>query len=355
MLVRLVALIGRQLFRLVLLSCRSSRSKDIELLVLRQELSVLRRQVNRPRIRPDERIVLSLLQRLRPAHERLSSLVTPDTLRRWHRELIRRKWSRPHRVKPRRRIPLETQLLVWRLAKENPLWGYRRIQGELKKLGIEISASSIRRIISPKRRPGPKRDTWCQFMRNQAASIIACDLFTVETVRLKTLHVLFFIDLHTRKVLLGGMTDGATNLSWCTQIARNLSEARESRDTPIKFLIHDRDKRFGATFDEVFKAEGIRILRTPCRAPRANAYAERFVRTVRNECLDRVFILNERHLRSVLTTYVDHYNRERPHRGRALLPPEGRSNIQTLSPTRDTIARRDRLGGLIHEYYREAA
>jgi len=192
-------------------------------------------------------------------------------------------------------------------------------------------------------------------MRNQAASIIACDLFTVETVRLKTLHVLFFIDLHTRKVLLGGMTDGATNLSWCTQIARNLSEARESRDTPIKFLIHDRDKRFGATFDEVFKAEGIRILRTPCRAPRANAYAERFVRTVRNECLDRVFILNERHLRSVLTTYVDHYNRERPHRGRALLPPEGRSNIQTLSPTRDTIARRDRLGGLIHEYYREAA
>src|SRR5580658_6244002 len=129
MLVRLVALIGRQLFRLVLLCCRSSRSKDIELLVLRQEVSVLRRQVNRPRIRPEERIVLSLLQRLRPARERLSSLVTPDTLRRWHRDLVRRKWTRPHRVNARRRIPLETQLLVWRLAKENPLWATAASRG----------------------------------------------------------------------------------------------------------------------------------------------------------------------------------------------------------------------------------
>jgi putative transposase len=156
MLVRLVALIGRQLFRLVLLSCQSSRSKDIELLVLRQEVSVLRRQVNRPQIRPEERIVLAVLQRLRPARERISSLVTPDSLRRWHRELVRRKWRRPHRVNPRRKIALAIQLLVWRMAKENPLWGYRRIQGELKKLDIEISASSIRRIISPKAQTGTK-------------------------------------------------------------------------------------------------------------------------------------------------------------------------------------------------------
>jgi putative transposase len=333
---------------------RSSPSKDIELLVLRQENSVLCRQVNRPRIRPEERIVLSLLQRLRPTRERLSSLVTPDTLRRWHRELIRRKWSRPHRVNPRRRIPLETQLLAWRLAKENPLWGYRRIQGGLTKLGIEISASSSRRITCPKRRPGPKRDTWCQFMRNQAASIIASDLFTVETVRLKTLHVLFFIDLHTRKVLIAGVTEGPPTSPGIPR-SPGISPRHGNPEIPIKFLVHDRDKRFGATFDEVFKAEEIRILRTPWRAPRANAYAERFVRTVRTECLDRVFILNERHLRSVLQTYVDHYNRERPHRGRDLLAPEGRPNIQPLSPTRDNIARRDRLGGLIHEYYREAA
>jgi putative transposase len=177
MVIRLIALLSRQLFWLVLLACRSSRSKNIELLVLRQEVGVLRRQVNRPKVRPEERIVLSMLQRLRPASERMSSLVTPDTLRRWHREFVRRKWTRPHRVNPRRTITLQTQLLVSRIAKENPLWGYRRIQGELLKVGVQISASSIRRVIAPKRRPGPKRDTWNQFMRSQAASIVACDLY----------------------------------------------------------------------------------------------------------------------------------------------------------------------------------
>jgi putative transposase len=163
-------------------------SKDLELLVLRQELAVLRRQVPHPKTRREERFVLTVLQYLRPARERFSNLFAPDTLRRWHRELVGRKWDRPHRVNPKRAIPLQTQLLVWRLAKENPTWGYRRIQGELQKLGIEISASSIRRITAPKRRPGPKRDTWRQFMRAQASSIFACDLFTVESIGLKTLH-----------------------------------------------------------------------------------------------------------------------------------------------------------------------
>jgi len=298
--------------------------------------------------------VLSVLQRLRPAAERMSSLVTPDTLRRWHRELVRRKWTRPHRVNPRRTISLQTQLLVWRLAKENPLWGYRRIQGELLKVGIEISASSIRRVIAPKRRPGPKRDTWSQFMRNQAASIVACDLFTVDSIRMKTLHVLFFIDLHSRRVMIGGVTGEATNLRWCTQIARNLSEDRESPTARLRFLVHDRDKRFGAMFDEVFKAEGVEIIRTPWRAPRANAYAERFVRTVRTECLDRIFIVNERHLESMLNTYVKHYNHERPHRGLDLRIPEGGPPVRQAEAD-GSIVRRDRLGGLIHEYHRKAA
>ena len=183
------------------------------------------------------------------------------------------------------------RLLVWRLASENPTWGYCRLRGELKKVGAEISTTSIRRIVAEKRRPPPRRETWRQFMRAQASSIIACDLFTVESVRLKTLHVLFFIDLHTRKVLIGGVTDGAANAAWCAQIARNLTEAREGRDGPIHYLVYDRDKRFCPVFDEVFRAEGIEILRTPWRAPKANAYAERFIRTVRTECLDRVLIL----------------------------------------------------------------
>jgi transposase InsO family protein len=354
MVIRIIVLLSRQLFCLLLLCCRTTRSKDIELLVLRQELAILRRQVNRPRVKPEERMVLAVLQRLRPVWERTSSLVTPDTLRRWHRELIRRKWTQPHRVTPKRAVSQQTQLLVWRLSKENPLWGYQRIQGELLKVGIEISASSIRRVIGPKRRPGPKRDTWSKFMRTQAASIVACDLFTVETVRMKTLHVLFFIDLHTRRVLIGGVTDGATNVKWCTQIARNLSEVRESRSTRLRFLVHDRDHRFGEPFDEVFKAEGVEIIRTPWRAPRANAYAERFVRTVRAECLDRIFLLNERHLESVLRTYLNHYNQERPHRGLDLRIPEGGPPVSVAGAT-GSIVRRDRLGGLIHEYHRKAA
>jgi transposase InsO family protein len=191
-------------------------------------------------------------------------------------------------------------------------------------------------------------------MRAQASSIIACDLFTVESVRLKTLHVLFFIDLYTRKVLIGGVTDGAANAVWCAQIARNLSEARENKVNQIKYLVHDRDKRFCAVFDEVFRAEGINILRTPWRAPRANAYAERFIRTVRTECLDRLLILNEKHLASVLATYVEHYNTERPHRGCGLAPPDG-ENVVTPITASDRVKRRDRLGGLIHEYHRTAA
>src|ERR1019366_6264881 len=153
----------------------------------------------------------------------------------------------------------QTQLVVWQMSQENPMGGDRRIQGELQKIGIDISATSIRRITAPKRRAGPKRDTWRQFMRSQASSIIACDLFTVESVGLKTLHVLFFIELHTRRVLIGGGTDGPAHLPWTTQIARNLSEAREARTEPVRFVVHDREKRFAPSFDEVFRAEGIEI------------------------------------------------------------------------------------------------
>jgi transposase InsO family protein len=298
-------------------------------------------------------MVLSVLGWLRPAKDRLSALVTPETLRRWHRELVRSKWRFHHRINPRKRIPEKVQLLVWRLATENPAWGYRRIQGELKKVGAQISATSVRRILSVKRRPPPKRETWRQFMRAQAASIIACDLFTVESVRLKTLHVLFYRSAHQTSP--GRRCDRwSSQCGLVRQIARNLSEAREDRVNPIKYLVHDRDKRFCAVFDQVFCAEGIEILRTPWRAPRANAYAERFIRTVRTECLDRLFIVNEGHLASVLETYVEHYNGERPHRGCGLVPPDGGKEVPPITAS-DRVKRRDRLGGLIHEYHRTAA
>jgi putative transposase len=205
------------------------------------------------------------------------------------------------------------------------------------------------------RRPGLKRDTWRQFMRTQASSIIACDLFTVESIGLKTLHVLLFIELHTRRVLIGGVTDGLANLAWTTQIARNLSEAREARTDPVRFIVHDGDHRVSPSFDEVFKAEGIEIIRTLWRAPRANAYAKRWIRTARTECLDRVMVLGARHLHHLLSTYVEHYNHERSHRGLDLQAPEGGTLVKPLSPDQSGVARRDRLGGLIHEYYREVA
>jgi putative transposase len=353
--VRLITLSLRQVLRLLLLACRSSRLKDLELLVLRQELTVLRRQVPHPKTRREERLVLTVLQRLRPVHERLSNLFTPDTLRRWHRELVKTKWHFSHRIVSRPMMPLQTQLTVWRMLRENDAWGYKRIKGELNKVGIDISTTSIRRILSVKSRPGPRRQTWRQFMHTQASSIIACDLFTVESIRLKTLHVLFFIELHSRRVQIGGVTDGPANLAWCTQIARNLSEAREDRSEPIRFLVHDRDGRFGATFGEVFKAEGIEVIRTPWRAPKANAYAERWIRTVRAECLDRVMVLGPRHLEHLLSVYVKHYNEERPHRGLGLRPPGGSPPLRVLGSTPSEIERRDLLGGLIHEYYRKAA
>jgi len=255
--VRLITLSVRQVPRLLLLACRSSRSMDLELLVLRQELVVLCRQVPHPRTRQVERLVLTVLRRLRPARERLSNLFAPDTFRRWHRELLRAKWRIPHGVVSRPRISLDTQVLVWRMSRENDRWGYKRIQGELKKIGIEISTTSIRRILAVKSRPGPSRETWRQFMRTQPSSIIACDLFTVESIRLKTLHVVF-IDLRTRRALIGGVTEGPANLAWCTQIARNLSEAREDRSEAIRFLVHDRDKRFGATLDKVSRRRASR-------------------------------------------------------------------------------------------------
>ncbi|MGO8860242.1 MAG: integrase core domain-containing protein [Acidimicrobiales bacterium] len=231
-----------------------------------------------------------------------------------------------------------------RLARENPAWGYCRIRGELRKVGAEISTTSIRRILAVKPRPPLKRETWRQFMRTQASSIVACDLFTVESIRLKTLHVLFFIDLHLRRVHIGGVTDGPANAPWCAQIARNLSEVRERRDQPIRYLVQDRDKRFSPSFDEVFRAEGIEILRTPWLAQKANAYAERFIRTVRTECLDRILVLGERHLRSVLEIYIEHYNGERPHRRLDLQPPDGPKKASALTAD-DSVQRRDLLGG----------
>ncbi len=336
------------LLRLLVRGRRSEFAKDVELLVLRHELAVLRRQQPRPSFRAADRAFLTALNRILPRRGQHGLAVTPQTLLRWQRQLVRRRWTQPQR--PAGRPPVERRVreLVLRLARENPRWGYPRIAGELRKVGVCVSPSTVRRLLlAAGLKPAPRRNgpSWREFLRQQAASVLACDFFTVETITLHRYYVLFFIELGSRRVHLAGCTTNPTG-GWVTQQARNLSFTGLFERQ--RFLIHDRDSKFSASFDEVFRSEGIRVIQTPIRAPRANAYAERFVRTIRAECLDWLLILGRAHLERVLHRYVTHYNAERPHRALALLPPEG--NDTRNQPSANTIERHDILGGLIHEY-----
>jgi putative transposase len=341
------------LLRLILGRRRSAFAKDVELMVLRHQLLVLGRQAGRPSLRPADRAFLAALVRVLPQRRRHALVVTPQTLLRWHRELVRRKWAQPRRSPGRPPVNDPVRQLVLRLARENPRWGYPRIAGELLKLGLRVSPSTVRRLLLGARLgPAPRRvdPSWRDFLRQQAAGMLACDFFTVETISLRRFYVLFLIELGSRRVQLAGCTTNPSG-AWVTQQARNLSFTGVFER--MRFLIHDRDSKFTAAFDEVFHSEDIRVIHSPIRAPQANAYAERFVRTVRAECLDSLLILGRRHLEAVLRVYTEHYNRERPHRGLALLTPE--TGDEARLPAGEKIDRRDRLGGLIHEYHRVAA
>jgi transposase InsO family protein len=201
--------------------------------------------------------------------------------------------------------------------------------------------------------PAPRRDgpSWLQFLRSQAASMVSCD-FTVETIMLRRFYVLFFIAHASRRVWLARCTEGPTR-EWVTQQARNLG--LDFSESGVRTLIRDRDSKYSGPFDEVFRSDGLRIVKTPVRAPKANAIAERFVRTVRAECLDWLLIINGRHLEHVLRVYVDHYNRERPHRSLDLRAPMPEGSAPERGGSPGDVHRRDRLGGLIHEYYQAAA
>jgi putative transposase len=336
------------LLRLLVRGRRSEFSKDIELLVLRHQLAVLRRQQPRPRLRPADRAFLTALSRILPRRRCQGLIVTPQTLLRWHRQLVRRRWTQPQRSAGRPPVERRVREVVLRMARENPRWGYPRIAGELLKVGVRVSPSTVRRLLlAAGLMPAPRRNgpSWREFLHQQATSVLACDFFTVETITLRRYYVLFFIELGSRRVHLAGCTTNPTG-GWVTQQARNLGFTGVFEQT--RFLIHDRDSKFCAAFDEVFRSEGIRVIHTPVRAPQANAYAERFVRTVRAECLDWLLIVGRRHLEHVLRTYTAHYNAERPHRALALVPPEAENTA--ARPINAEVERHDLLGGLIHEY-----
>src|SRR6266516_4897727 len=327
---------------------------EVENVVLRHQLAVLGRTVKRPPFRRRDRILLAAASRLLPRDRWGVFLVSPQTLLRWHGELVRRKWSYRRRRLGRPPLDPEVRELMLRVGRENPGRGCVRIQGELSKLGIRVGATTIRAILRAAGvGPSPRRDgpSWSGFLRAQAHGMLASDFFTVETVWLQTLYVLFWIELGSRRVRLAGVTANP-DCPWVTQQARNFA-AEEELDN-VRFLIHDRDTKFSGPFDEIVRGEGVRVIKTPVRAPRANAVAERWVRSVRTECLDHLLIFGQRHLEQVLRGYLARYNTERPHRSLGLAAPVGHSPPAD-GPRPADIRRRDVLDGVIHEYYTAAA
>jgi transposase InsO family protein len=343
----------------------SEQEKDLEILLLRHQLSILERKCNK-QVRPSraEKLTLAVLAKMlkqttnRTARQLrgIIRIFQPETVLRWHRELVRRKWTFAYKHKGGRpQLCKEIERLIVRLAKENPRWGYGKVEGEFLKLGFQVSVTTIRNILERHSIvPAPVRGGsigWRHLMTHYKMQILACDFFTVETLWLQTLYVLFFIDLGTRHVYLAGVTANPHN-NWVTKQAKQLVWELEENETTFRFLIHDRDKKFTNVFDAIFESEGINIILTPYYAPNANAYAERWVRTVRTECLDLILILNATHLRRVLLVYIDdYYNVARPHQGIRQKTPIPRKQPFNAG----AVQRRKVLGGIINDYYRASS
>jgi transposase InsO family protein len=323
--ISVVYLLVRCLLGCLMVLTRHQVSKDAELLVLRHENAVLRRQISRVRYQSSDRLWLAALSGLVP-RRRWGQVfsVTPATLLAWHRRLVARKWDCTSRRRPGRpSTAAAIRKLVIRIATDNPRWGHRRVQGELVKLCHPIAASTVWQILHAAGiGPAPRLSgpTWKQFLTAQACGVLAADVVHVDTVLLRRIYALIVIEHGTRRVRLAGITahpDGG----WTTQAARNFLMDLGQRATSVKFLIRDRAGQFTSSLDAVFTAEGIRILASPPQAPRANAICERIIGTLRRELFDRVLIVNEHHLRRALTEYLRHYNAARPHRSLGQLTP----------------------------------
>jgi putative transposase len=351
------------LVELVRLGRQPESEKDLEILLLRRQLAIYERRHKRsPRLSRGEKLTLVVLGtklktktgRTITAMGAVIRIVKPATLFSWHQQLVRLKWTyRQRHPGGRPRTNREIERLVIRLAREND-WGIERIEGELLKLGYKISHETVGNILErhgiP---PAPERSTspsWRHLMTHYKDQLLACDFFTVETLFLQTIYVLVFIEIGSRRIHFVGCT-AHPNGAWVTQQARQIMWELTEREPHIRFLIRDNDKKFTAAFDTVFRCEGIDVIPTPVRAPNANAFMERWIRSAREECLDKLLIVNQAHLRRVMREYAEFFTTARPHQGLDQQIPIPKTSSQGQGQVRC----RNVLGGIIHDYYRDAA
>ncbi|GAA1122678.1 integrase core domain-containing protein [Streptomyces javensis] len=363
MLLRLAYLAVTNTFTLLRLLLRSERGKDIEILALRHQLLVLQRQVGKPVFTDTDRAVLAGLLHHLPIDKlrQLLLLVRPDTILRWHRDLLKRRHAAHCAPRRRGRPPTVRSIraLVLRLARENSSWGYRRIHGELATLGVKVAASTVWEILREHGiPPAPERGstTWADFLRSQADALLACDFFETRTLTGARVYVFAVIEHATRRIRILGATAHPT-ADWVVQLGRNLAMDLEDAGSKARFLIRDRDSRFTQAFDAVLADAGLQVVLSGNRMPRMNSIMERWIQTCRRELLDHTLIWNQRHLLHALRDFESFYNRHRPHRALGQAAPLRSLPEPITAPGQIThlkIRRRDRLGGTLHEYHHAA-
>jgi transposase len=339
-LLRLAYLGVTNAFALLRLLPRSDRDKDVEILALRHQITVLQRHLGEQKIRfepADRALLAALLHRLPwPTLRNLRLLVRPDTIRKWHRDLLSRRHAAasPRKRRGRPRTLRSIRALVLRLARENSGWGYRRVHGELLVLGINVAPSTVWEILREAGiDPAPDRaaTTWAAFLRSQAEALLAADFIETVTLTGTRMYILAVIEHATRRIRVLGVTAHPT-AAWVTQAARNLVMDLHDVGSSARYLIRDRDGKYPALFDAILADAGIRIVRSGVQMPRMNAIMERWVRTCRRELLDRTLIWNQQHLQHALREYETFYNQHRPHQGAPT--PDQPSHYPNRSPTR---------------------
>ena len=321
---------------------RSRTDLLIENALLRQQLIVLKRQIKRPQLRNPDRFRLVFLSHFTVFWKQALHIVQPDTLLRWHRELFRFYWRRKSQGKPK--ISPETIALIQKMANENLLWGAERIRGELLKLGIEVSKRTVQRYMPKVKKTGSSSQTWATFLKNQASGIWACDFTVVNDWLFRQWYIFVVMELKTRRIVHTGVTKYPTD-KWTAQ---QLRDATPWSQGP-KYLIRDRDKKYATHFSAA--AGSIKEVETPYRAPEANGICERFMGSLRRECMDHILIHDDKHLRRVVTEYTAYFNQERPHQGIGQRIPN-QYDLTRSKPTRGQITSKAILGGLHHSYAR---